>query len=237
MHRGDADTADFIHVHLLPVPRGWAWQIPISPTVTSVGVVTDGDDFVKAGESVESFFNRHIAMNPALAKHMAPAKRMHDFHKEGNYSYVVSKFAGDGWVLVGDAARFVDPVFSSGVSVAMESAKRAAGAIIAGLSSGDLSAAALRRLRKNHSRRRRYLREFILLFYRLPPLFFDLLKDPEVRLSALQLLQGEVYNRDSAPILQRMRREIDAVANDPAHRLKPYLGAVVQCGDKPIGLS
>ncbi len=225
MHRGDADTADFIHVHLLPVPRGWAWQIPISPTVTSVGIVTDGDAFVKAGESVENFFARHVALNPALAKHMAPAKRLHDFHKDGNYSYVVNKFVGDGWVLIGDAARFVDPVFSSGVSVAMESAKRAAAAICAGLAAGDLSAASFADYEKTIRGGVDVWREFILLFYRLPPLFFDLLKDPDVRLSALRLLQGEVYDRDSTPIIERMRREIQAVADNPSHRLNPYLSA------------
>ncbi len=221
--RGTDDTADFIHVHLLPVPRGWAWQIPVSPKVTSVGVVIDGADFPKAGESVEKCFARYIGMNPVLAKRMAGACRLHDFVREGNYSYVMDRFAGAGWVLIGDAARFIDPVFSSGVSVAMESAKRAADAILAALPSGDLNAAAFESYESALRAGGDVWREFILLFYRLPPLFFDLLNQPEARRLALQMLLGEVYDRQSVPILERMRSEIRAVESDPGHRWRPYL--------------
>lgn len=223
MDRGGSNTADFIHIHLLPIPRGWAWQIPVSPTVTSVGVVTAGADFVKAGDSVEKFFARHVALNPVLAGRMAGTRRIHEFSREGNYSYVMDRYTGPGWVLVGDAARFVDPVFSSGVSVAMESARRAAEAIRAGFASGGVNAASFASYETNLRAGVDIWREFILLYYRLPPLFFDLLSQPETRLLALQLLQGEVYDGRSFPILERMRREIQAVAADPAHPWRPYL--------------
>jgi 1H-pyrrole-2-carbonyl-[peptidyl-carrier protein] chlorinase len=221
--RGDPDNADFIHVYMLPQPRGWAWQIPITETITSIGIVTDGAAFVKADESVDDFFARHLALNPVLVERMAGARRIHDFCREGNYSYVMDRIAGDGWVLVGDAARFVDPIFSSGVSVAMESAKRAAEAIRAALDSGDLSAASFADYEKTIRGGCDVWREFILLFYRLPPLFFTLLKQPEARLAALRLLQGEVYDRRSVPILERMRREIQAVVDTPGHPWTPYL--------------
>jgi 1H-pyrrole-2-carbonyl-[peptidyl-carrier protein] chlorinase len=222
--RGDSDNADFIHVYLLPIPRGWAWQIPITETITSIGVVTDGAGFVKASESTENFFAHHIALNPVLVERMAGARRIHDFCREGNYSYVIDKIAGDGWVLVGDAARFVDPIFSSGVSVAMESAKRAAEAIAAALAEGNVTAASFAEYEKIIRGGCDIWREFILLFYRLPPLFFSLLKQPEARLAALRLLQGEVYDRQSVPILERMRREIQSVADAPNHPWTPYLG-------------
>src|SRR5205814_8204252 len=93
--------------------------------------------FVRGGERVEEFFARHIATHPILSAQMATARPVHDFTREANYSYVMERFAGNGWLLAGDAARFVDPVFSSGVSVAMESAKRAAHAIITALARGD----------------------------------------------------------------------------------------------------
>src|SRR5262249_44822716 len=144
-------------------------------------------------------------------------------HREGNYSYVMEKTAGDGWVLVGDAARFVDPIFSSGVSVAMESAKRAAEAIGNALASGNVSAASFTDYETTIREGCDVWREFILLFYRLPPSFFALLKQPEARLGALRLLQGEVYDRRSVPILERMRREIQAVADTPDHPWTPYL--------------
>jgi FADH2 O2-dependent halogenase len=223
VQRGEPDNADFIHVYLLPEPRAWAWQIPITETVTSIGIVTDGTRFVKASEPVEDFFARHLAMNPVLAERMSGARRIHDFCREGNYSYIMDKIAGDGWVLVGDAARFVDPIFSSGVSVAMESAKRAAAAIGGALDSGDLSAASFADYEKTIRGGCDVWREFILLFYRLPPLFFTMLQQPDVRLAALRLLQGEVYDRCSNPILERMRREIQAVEETPGHPWTAYL--------------
>jgi FADH2 O2-dependent halogenase len=203
--------------------RAWAWQIPITETITSVGVVTEGHDFVKAGEPLDEYFARLVTLNPVLAERMAAAHRVQDFCREGNYSYVMDKIAGDGWVLVGDAARFVDPIFSSGVSVAMESAKRAADAIVAAMATGDLSAASFTEYERTIRDGCDVWREFILLFYRLPPLFFTLLKQPEFRLMALRLLQGEVYDRSSVPILERMRREIQEVADTPGHPWATFL--------------
>ncbi len=73
---------------------------------------------------------------------MAAAGPLHGFSREANYRYVMERFAGNGLVLVGDAARFVDLVFSSGVSIAMESAKRAADAIIRAPGRNDVSGGA-----------------------------------------------------------------------------------------------
>src|SRR5678809_120800 len=92
-----------------------------------------------------------------------------------SYSYIMDRFAGDGWLLVGDAARFVDPVFSSGVSVAMESAKRAADAIIGALGRDDVRAAAFADYEQTMRAGVDIWREFILLYYQLPPLFFELI--------------------------------------------------------------
>src|SRR5574338_272098 len=178
VERGDADTAEWIHVHVLPGRRAWAWQIPISAAVTSVGVVCEADGFPKAGEDVDRFFADAVASSPALARRMAKARALHALQRDGNYSYAMERLAGDGWLLVGDAARFVDPLFSSGLSVAAESAREAAGAIRDALARGDCSAAAFagyeRRLRAGLGA----WREFIALYYRLPRAFLALLADP-----------------------------------------------------------
>jgi ABC-type nitrate/sulfonate/bicarbonate transport system ATPase subunit/flavin-dependent dehydrogenase len=223
MDRGEPSTANFIHVYILPSPRSWAWQIPISPTVTSVGVVTEQAEFVKAGESVEAFFAAQVARNPVLARRMAGARSLHGLLREGNYSYVMDRFAGDGWLLVGDAARFVDPVFSSGVSVAMESAKRAAVAIRAALAQGDVRADRFASYETAIREGIDVWREFILLYYRLPPLFLDLIKRPEAVPQLLRLLQGDVYDRHTVPILEQMRQEIDAVEASSSHPLRRFL--------------
>jgi ABC-type nitrate/sulfonate/bicarbonate transport system ATPase subunit/flavin-dependent dehydrogenase len=215
--RGDPETADYIHIHMLPVPRGWAWVIPIDPQVTSVGIVTEGSAFVKSGQSVEEFFARHVASNKVFAERMAKARRLDPFTREGNYSYVMDRFVGDGWMLVGDAARFVDPVFSSGVSVAMESAKRGADALIAALAKNDVSSASFADYEKTQRSAVDIWREFVLMFYRLPPLFLDLISKQDSRVQVLRLLQGEVFDRQTVPILDHMRSVIGRVQDDPAH--------------------
>ena len=223
--RGPADTADYIHVHILPLPRAWVWLIPISGTVTSVGVVTQGGDFVKGSEPAEQFFARHVASHPLLAERMARARPLHEFTREGNYSYVMDRLAGNGWLLVGDAARFVDPVFSSGVSVALESARRAADVIIKALGRGDVSAASFTGYEKTIRAGVAIWREFIRLYYQLPPLFLDLINRPEARWQLTRLLQGDVYDRNAVPILARMKEQIAAVVSNPDHPWRSHLCA------------
>jgi ABC-type nitrate/sulfonate/bicarbonate transport system ATPase subunit/flavin-dependent dehydrogenase len=221
--RGTPETADYIHIHVLNLPRAWVWFIPINKTVTSVGIVTKGADFPKGNETDKDFFDRHIASHPVLARRMANARPLHEFTREGNYSYVMDRFAGDGWLLVGDAARFVDPVFSSGVSVALESAKRAADAIITALNRNDVRASAFADYERAIRAGVDIWREFILLYYQLPPLFFDLISRPDSRSQLTRLLQGDVYDRATVPILTKMREVIRNVAHDPSHPWRSQL--------------
>jgi ABC-type nitrate/sulfonate/bicarbonate transport system ATPase subunit/flavin-dependent dehydrogenase len=223
--RGPAETSEYIHIHILPMPRAWVWLIPLNQTTTSVGIVTESADFAKGTEPVEEFFARHIASHPLLARRMAKARPIHDFSREGNYSYVMDRFAGKGWLLVGDAARFVDPVFSSGVSVAMESAKRAADAIIRALARDDLSAASFADYERTVRAGVDIWREFIVLYYQLPPLFLDLISRPDARRQLTQLLQGDVYHRAAVPILEQMRATIKTVAENANHPWHAHLSA------------
>src|SRR4030042_260216 len=123
--RGEPETADYIHVYFLPVERGWAWQIPITDTITSIGIVAEKDVFRQFRGRPEDYFEHYVQSNKGLAQAMAGAVRLNDYKTEGDYSYSMNSFIGNGWVLIGDAARFVDPIFSSGVSIALYSAKYA----------------------------------------------------------------------------------------------------------------
>jgi ABC-type nitrate/sulfonate/bicarbonate transport system ATPase subunit/flavin-dependent dehydrogenase len=216
MDRGPADTADHIHIHVLPKPRAWIWQIPVSPTTTSVGIVTRRADF-GGGESPEAWFRRRIEELPAFASRLAGARAIHPFVREANYSYGMDRLAGDGWLMAGDAARFVDPIFSSGVSVAAESAQRASTAILAALSSGDASASAFAAYERTVRSGVSLWRDFILLYYRLPSLFLDLLGREDGRDLLRPILQGEVYDVPTLPVLDHLRREISRVEADPSH--------------------
>jgi FADH2 O2-dependent halogenase len=228
--RGDSETANYIHIHVLPMPCAWVWFIPINRNVTSVGIVTEATDFNKGGESAGDFFARHIAAHPLLARRMANARPLHAFSREANYSYVMDRFAGNGWLLVGDAARFVDPVFSSGVSVAMESARRAAATIIPALKRSDVSAAAFADYERAVRNGVDIWREFILLYYQLPPLFLDLVSRADARRQLTLLLQGDVYDRASVPILKQMRDAINSVADDLKHPWRAHLNSQLLAG-------
>jgi flavin-dependent dehydrogenase len=221
--RGGAETANYIHIHVLPMPCAWVWLIPINETATSVGIVTEGTDFNKGQESAADFFARHIASHPLLAQRMKSARPLHAYAREANYSYVMDRFAGDGWVLVGDAGRFVDPVFSSGVSVAMESARRAADAIINALAQNNVSAASFGDYERTIRNGVDIWREFIKLYYQLPPLFLDLISRDDARHQLTLLLQGDVYDRSAVPILSQMRATIQNVVDDIKHPWREHL--------------
>lgn len=221
--RGTGESADYIHIYFLPVTRGWVWQIPITETVTSVGVVAEREVFKQSKQRVEEYFFDHVEMSPDLAAAMSTAKQVNEFKSEADYSYMMSRFVGNGWMLVGDAARFVDPIFSSGVSIACESAKFASDAIIAALETGDVSEASFLAYEKKIKKGVTVWYEFIRLYYKLMHLFTYFIDSKEHRLQILQLLQGEVYERDDVPVLEAMRNMIRTVEETPGHIWKPHL--------------
>lgn len=124
---------------------GWFWYIPLQNDVTSVGVVAPFDHLFKAGETrdLETVFNREVGCCPGVQPRIAGAERVAPYRVAKEYSYRSSKVAGDGWVLVGDAFGFLDPLYSSGILLALKSGALAADAIAAGLDRRDTSAAAL----------------------------------------------------------------------------------------------
>jgi FADH2 O2-dependent halogenase len=135
----------------------------------------------------------------------------------------MSEFVGNNWMLIGDAARFVDPIFSSGVSIACESAKSASEFITKAFETGDFSKDALYPYETRVRAGVGIWYEFIRLYYKLMHLFTHFISSEEHRLQILQLLQGEVYDRANAPVLDAMRAVITTVEETPGHLWKPYL--------------
>jgi FADH2 O2-dependent halogenase len=221
----DPKTADYIHIYFLPVKRGWAWQIPITDKITSVGVVAEREVFQQFKSESERYFNTYVQTNSGLARAMANAVRVNDFKTEGDYSYILDKFCGNGFLMIGDAARFVDPIFSSGVSVAMHSARFGAQTIQAALESGDLSEEAFKPYERTLRSGVDIWYEFIRLYYKLLPLF-TLFIQSEYRVEVLRLLQGEVFNREDVRVLNVMRRYIEAVEQNEKHVFRGQLSDI-----------
>lgn len=225
--RGDADVANHIHIYFLPIERGWVWQIPITDKVTSMGVVLEKDAFSKVMRGdVETFFWEQMQTNDNLAQAMANARRINEFKTEGDYSYKMSKFVGDGYLLIGDAARFVDPIFSSGVSVAMHGARAASERIKIALETGDYSEAMFKPFEEKMRAGVDIWYEFIRLYYKLLPLFTLFMQSKKYRQQVHKLLQGEVYDREEVPVLEAMRKFIEAAETTEGHLFKAQLSDV-----------
>jgi flavin-dependent dehydrogenase len=113
--------------------RHWFWMIPIDERRTSVGLVCDQADFRAAKKSPEQALNDAIAASPLMRDRMANARRVTEVHAVGDYSYRNTRLHGDRWLLAGDAAGFIDPIFSTGVFLAIHSAEKAVHAVDAAL--------------------------------------------------------------------------------------------------------
>lgn len=225
--RGTDATAEHIQIHFLPVPNSWIWQIPITEDITSIGVVSQSKNFKEQNLNHEGFFYKCLKSYPALEAKIAQSERVHPIRVEGDYSYAMKSITGDGWALVGDAARFVDPIFSSGVSVALNSSRFLAQSILKH-----------RKELKSCSYRKEFLNdyaatlksgtetwyEFITLYYKLNVLFTRFVNDPKHRKDVLKLLSGDVYGSEKPEILSVMQKMVDEIESNPKHFLNGKLG-------------
>jgi len=121
--------------------NGWFWYIPLHDGITSVGVVAPVHDIFKNGNGSGHTYETEVARCPAVSARLRGAARVTDYFAAKDYSYRSRAVAGDGWVLVGDAWGFLDPLYSSGVLLALRSGELAADAIVEGLARDDTSAA------------------------------------------------------------------------------------------------
>jgi len=124
---------------------GWFWFIPLQDDIVSVGVVAPFDYLFKGRNSkeLEAIYFEEVERCLGVQPRIANAGRVAPFSAAKEYSYRSRQVAGDGWVLVGDAFGFLDPLYSSGILLALISGAQAADAITAGLTAGDTSAAQL----------------------------------------------------------------------------------------------
>ncbi len=128
--------------------HGWAWMIPLREDIVSVGIVADPWLFKNRSEPPGDFLRTVLDGVPGASERMARAEVVGNLHATGNYSYVCSRLTGPRWMMAGDAGAFVDPIFSTGVYLAMRAAERAAEVIDRVLDEPDLE----RRLQRDYER-------------------------------------------------------------------------------------
>ena len=123
--------------------QGWFWYIPLHDDIISIGVVSPFDTLFKGRGPYAQTYEEEVERCPAVKERVASATRVTGYFATKDYSYRSNQVSGDGWVLIGDAFAFLDPLYSSGVLLALRSGEMAADAIVEGFAKGDTSAAQL----------------------------------------------------------------------------------------------
>ena len=194
------------NISIYSFAHGWMWMIPLPDGVMSVGAVCR-PDYLKQrkGRTVEFLFDT-LKLSPALWARVQQAELIDDeVRVTGNYSYDASRMGGPGWVLVGDAFAFLDPVFSSGVYLAMSGAEQAAAVVDQALREPQHEPALLRRLEK---RQRAGMARFSFFIYRFNgPVMQQMFRQPrntwQLEQGVISMLAGDLF--DTPKVLRRLR--------------------------------
>lgn len=195
--------------------QGWFWYIPQHNNIISVGVVAGYDYLFKdrPEKDLEAIYFTEVDRCPGIKERIAPGKRVDQYRAAKEYSYRSRKAAGDGWVLVGDAFGFLDPLYSSGVLLALTSGARAADAINEGLAMGDTSAAQLGRWEEDFVRGMERMRRLVLAFYDGFSFGRFVRRHPHLKGYLTDLLIGDLFKDDVDAVwapMEEMEREAKA---------------------------
>jgi FADH2-dependent halogenase len=175
----------------------WFWLIPIGPNKVSVGCVVDQDDFTRAGEKPDVLFWRLVHSTPALRERMQGAEPVAPLQATSDFSYYNRALTGPRLMRVGDAAGFMDPIFSAGVFLAMHSGRLAARVVLDTLTAGDDGRARLRSFERHVYRAMKIYWKMVEHFYTKP--FMEVFLEPRHRhdlpAAVTALLAGELEGR------------------------------------------
>ncbi len=192
--------------------QSWFWFIPLKEDITSIGVVGDRDYLVRGRGTPEEVFEEELAICPALQRRLENAERIEKYFVAKEFSYSTRQQAGDGWVLVGDALGFIDPIYSSGVFFALKSGEMAADTIVAALREGDTSAKRLGAWTDEFFSATRWIRKLVDAYYTNGFSFGHFLKmHPEHRGNLTDLLIGRIFHPEAGEIFDEMDPELESV--------------------------
>lgn len=190
-----------------PDRRGWFWFIPLPDDVTSVGIVAPVSWLCTArGDDPLTTLEEEIARTPGLLRRLDGAERISHAYVTSDFSYRATQIAGEGWVLIGDAFAFLDPIYSSGVFLALKSGEFAADAIHEALREGDLSGRRLGAFGPKLTFGMNLIRQLVYAFYDERFSFGRFSREyPEYQDHIVRLLIGDVFHEDVARVFDVMR--------------------------------
>jgi flavin-dependent dehydrogenase len=186
--------------------KGWFWYIPLSGDMVSVGIVAERDYlFNGSTKDHAEIFQREVQNNQWIKEHLAEAEQTGEYRITGEYSYRNRYCASEGLVLAGDALGFLDPVFSSGVFLALKSGVMLADEIDLALKAGDLSAKSFERYGKMMQSSIETMRNIVYAFYVKDFSFGDLAKRGEhLRAALTDCLIGNVEDNEFRELFDAM---------------------------------
>lgn len=199
--------------------KGWFWYIPLAGDIVSVGVVAEKDYLYKETRDLVTIFHREVKKNAWLEQHLAHGQQFGPYRVTGEYSYRSRYCATDGLVLAGDAFGFLDPVFSSGVLLALRSGELAAEAVDAALAAGDVSAARFAAYGAKVSEGMEAMRKLVYAFYNHVFSFRVFITEfPQLKGDMTDCLMGNLF-RDFEPLFKAVAKF--AAVPEPVSHGKP----------------
>jgi len=197
--------------------HGWFWYIPLHNDIISVGVVASYDHLFRgdrAGKEYEAIYFEEVNRCPGLKPRLEKATRCDGFRVMKEYSYRARKAAGDGWVVCGDAFTFLDPLYSSGVLLALTSGAYAADAVVEGLRAGDVSGEQLGKWEGEFTRGVDRMRRLVCAYYDGFSFGRFVKQHPHLKGLVTDLLIGDLFKDD-----------VDAVWG-PMDEMYPHLASL-----------
>ena len=193
----------------------WFWFIPLRNGITSVGVVGDRNYMLEGRASPEQTFADELALCPAMQRRLAPSTNIEKYRVAREFSYTTTQQSGDGWVLVGDAMGFIDPIYSSGVYFALQSGIMAADAIVTGLKNDDTSATQLASWVDEFREGTQWIRKLVDVYYCNPFSMGRFLKMyPQYIGNVTDLLIGRIFYDGAGAVFQDLDPAMQMAIND-----------------------
>jgi flavin-dependent dehydrogenase len=198
-------------------PEAWFWFIPLPDDRASIGVVAPVESLIHDRSSnPEEVFAEELERCPAVAERLASARRVRPVEVARDFSYSTSRQAGDGWVLIGDAGGFIDPIYSTGVNLALKSGELAADTIHAALAEGDLSGERLSLFTPVFRQGVESLRVLVYAFYHPQFSFSRFLRQyPECRGELIDMLIGNVFDKPIDRVLAALTATMESLEPSP----------------------
>jgi len=210
--------------------KGWFWYIPLADDIVSVGVVAEKDYLYKDAHDLPAIFHNQVKKNAWIERHLAAGQQSGPYRVTGEYSYRSRYCAADGLVLAGDAFGFLDPVFSSGVFLALRSGELVGDAVEAALAAGDVSAARFREYGAQFCQGVEAMRRLVYAFYDREFSFRTFLSEyPHLKGDMTDCLIGNP-SRDFQPLFDAVAKFADVP--QPLPHGKPLIAGEVMksCG-------